>query len=58
MLQFYRDRMGELRRLILQEQKRTKDKSVPSAFVTFKCAPSIPLSLLFSSLLLIEGTLS
>ncbi|CAL8466090.1 g5626 [Coccomyxa elongata] len=35
-LEFYRDRMNELRRLILQEQKRTKDKSVPSAFVTFK----------------------
>ena len=41
-LQFYRDRMIELRRLILQEQKRTKDKSVPSAFVTFKCAPFHP----------------
>ncbi len=37
-LQFYRDRMIEVRRLILEEQKRTKDKSVPSAFVTFKCA--------------------
>ncbi|EIE18583.1 DUF221-domain-containing protein [Coccomyxa subellipsoidea C-169] len=35
-LQFYRDRMNEVRRLILEEQKRTKDKSVPSAFVTFK----------------------
>ncbi|KAK9902019.1 hypothetical protein WJX75_001351 [Coccomyxa subellipsoidea] len=35
-MEFYRDRMIELRRLILQVQKRTKDKSVPSAFVTFK----------------------
>lgn len=48
-LQFYRDRMGEVRRLILQEQKKTKDKSVPSAFVSFRWATTslhIPLALM------------
>jgi hypothetical protein len=35
-VQFYRDRMTEVRRLVLEEQKRVLDKYVPSAFVTFK----------------------
>ena len=32
------ERLEELRRLILQEQQSAKQSTVPTAFVTFKCA--------------------
>ena len=38
-LQFYTERLKELRRRILEERDAAMGKTVPSAFVTFKCAP-------------------
>ena len=35
-VQFYTERLKELRRRILEERNVAKDKTVPSAFVTFK----------------------
>ena len=37
-MQFSVARLEELRRLIHQEQQSAKKSTVPSAFVTFKCA--------------------
>ncbi len=34
-LEFYKDRLTELRRLILEEQPNALSRCIPSAFVTF-----------------------
>ena len=54
-LQWYRERMQELRRRILEEREGTADKVVPSAFVTFKCGHHALLPQLALVLLHVRG---